>query len=235
MTVEVGFSVDLISDLNVTKSQSFEWTGKPTSLFCIIAGNISDDLDTVKYVLEHLSSMYRGIFYIDGPLEHPIIQNFNETVTSLGQICQQIPNAIYMHNHVVVLNSIAFVAVNGWYKNNAYIQDFEDRNMCESLQKEDLGYLSQTLRNLQKHKDISKIIVISSSIPSDHLNFKYNDNIKYTVYEPSLSLIMDTDSKVTHWFYSGTNIVTDRTFNKRRYVNNPNITNQPYWPKRIVL
>lgn len=233
--MESGFSVDLISDLNITNTEQFDWTGKPTSLFCVIAGNISHDHDTIRYVLDHLATMYRGIFYIDGALEHYCLENFNSTVEKIGQICQAIPNAVYMHNHVVVLNGIAFVAVNGWYKNSANIQNFEDRDICSGLQKEDLAYLTQTIKSLQNHKDISKIIVISNSIPSEYLNFIQDHNHHLIVYEPGFSLIADISSKVTHWLYSGSDIVNDCILNNRRYVNNPRITNQPYWPKRIML
>lgn len=233
--MDTVFSIDLLSDLNVSKSQPFDWTGKPTSLFCVIAGNVSDDIDTVKYVLEHLGNMYRGVFYIDGPLEHHCLENFSETVKQISEICQKMPNVIYMHNHVVVLNGVAFVAVNGWYKNNANIQDFSDRERVADFQKDDLGYLSQTLRNLQRHKDISKIIVISSSIPSDHFMYRNSETSFKTLYEPALSLVMDRAYKVTHWLYSGTNIVNDTVYNNRRFVNNPHVSSITYWPKRILI
>ena len=49
----IGF--DLISDLNLSPEDSFNWEGKATSLYCIIAGNISEDLRTIKQTLSHLS------------------------------------------------------------------------------------------------------------------------------------------------------------------------------------
>lgn len=228
----VELSVDLISDLNLEKSEQFDWTGKPTSLFCAIAGNISNDISRVKETLEHLGSLYRGVFYIDGQTEHKSLLQYDKTVEKLSEICKPLQNVIYMQNHVVVLNNIAFVAINGW-------QNYEPKNPEESFlldgrRNEDLGYLSNSLRNLQLHRDATKIVIISSCIPTEHLFFKKR-KFDHDGFEPGLSLIMDTDHKVNHWLYGGTNIVGDFEYNRRRYVNNPKINGQPYWPKRIII
>jgi len=49
------FGFDLISDLELTDSDVFDWEGKSTSLFCLIAGNISDNLRVVQKTLKILS------------------------------------------------------------------------------------------------------------------------------------------------------------------------------------
>ena len=60
----IGF--DVISDLFLTPEESFNWEGKATSLYCVIAGNISNDVKVITQTLRHLSRFYQGIFYIDG-------------------------------------------------------------------------------------------------------------------------------------------------------------------------
>ncbi len=139
-----------------------------------------------------------------------------------------------MHNHVVVLNNMAFVAINGWYNNVARPLSAEEHYLLEGRRNEDLGYLSNTIKNLQLHRDANKLIVISSCIPSEHLFYKSHKPTSDSA-EPGLALIMDTDHKVSNWLYGGTNIVGDFVYNKRRYVNNPKIEDQPYWPKRIII
>ena len=232
--MSLEFSVDLISDLNLERSEQFDWTGKASSLFCVVAGNVSKDLKKVSEVLEHLGTQYRGVFYIDGSLEHTTISNYENRIEKLTSICKPLQNVIYMHNHVVVLNSIAFVAINGWYTNIPRQLTAEEYYLLDSCRNEDLGYLSNTIKNLQLHRDATKIVVVSSCIPSEHLFYK-----KYVPscdgVEPGLALVMDTDHKVSNWLYGGSEIVNDVTFNKRRYVNNPRFKNQPYWPKRIVV
>ena len=233
--MELEYSVDLISDLNLDKSSQFDWTGKPTSLFCVVAGNISSDTSKIKETLEHLGTTYRGVLYIDGHLEHKDITKHSTRVEQLSELCAPIKNVVYMHNHVVVLNHIAFVAVNGWYgKQTEYEGTLEENFVLTGIQNEDIGYLSQTIRNLQLHRDAAKIVVVSNSIPADH--FLYQTTPRYFIgVEPALSLVMDTDKKVSHWFYGGNYPHCDTIYNGRRYINNPRMGGQPYWPKRIVI
>lgn len=226
------YSVDLISDLNLSKTEQFDWTGKPTSLFCIIAGNLSPDKRKIRESLEHLSTMYRGVFYIDGPNEHHTAFEYEQNVEYITEICKPINNVIYMHNHVVVLNGIAIIAINGWYGNLAK-QTQEENYKISTIQNEDMAYLSTSIRNLQLHKDAQKIVVVSNSIPADYLLF--NQSNDFLGIEPALALVMDTDKKVTHWLYGGTAIMSDMVHNGRRYVNNPKTGNGPYWPKRILV
>lgn len=232
--MDLEYSVDLISDLNLSKTEQFDWSGKPTSLFCIVAGNISSDTRKIKETLEHLGTIYRGVLYIDGPLEHTDVSRHEERVERLTELCQPLKNVIYMHNHVVVLNNIAFVGVNGWYGAKVDDRSFEENFIVTNIQNEDLGYLSQTIRNLQLHRDANKIVVISSSLPADAFLYRHFP-CDLVGIEPALSLVMDTDHKVTHWLYGGDYPECDTVYNGRRYVNNPKTASQPYWPKRIVL
>lgn len=62
--MKIGF--DVISDLNLGPDEQFSWEGKATSLYCIIAGNISNDLRTIHQILLHLSHFYQGVFYTAG-------------------------------------------------------------------------------------------------------------------------------------------------------------------------
>lgn len=233
--MEIEFSVDLISDLNLDKSDIFDWTGNATSLFCCIAGNISDDTNVIKNVLEHLSTMYRGVFYIDGYKEHNNLRDNESRIKEIVDICEPIKNVIYLHNHVVVLNGHAFIGINGWYTNKSKVDSLEDLIHLENIRNEDLGYLSTTIKNLQLHSDVKKLVIISSCIPNENVLYNHESSFTTEGIEPALSLVMDVDKKVSHWLYGGTEVISDSFFNKRRFVNNPRIKGQPYYPKRIVL
>jgi hypothetical protein len=226
-------SVDLISDLNLGPEDDFNWEGKPTSLFCSIAGNISSDLEVVKRTLNHLSNFYRGIMYIDGSLEHSNLENYSETIGKLKEICDPLSNVVYMHNHVVILNSVAFVSINGWFENHPHITEVSDLLIVEDFRVQDFGYLGNTLKSLQRHKDAKKIVITSSCAPSGHLLFNHNSN--FNMIEPALALVMDTENKSEVWLYGGTNLIADEITSTRRFVNNPFIKGQPYWPKRVLV
>jgi hypothetical protein len=83
----IGF--DLISDLNLSPEDSFNWEGKATSLYCIIAGNISEDLRTIKQTLLHLSKFYQGIFYTLGSLEYHHTIDVHKRTEEIHKICKQ--------------------------------------------------------------------------------------------------------------------------------------------------
>jgi hypothetical protein len=228
-----AFSVDLISDLNLSAGDEIDWEGKPTSLFCAIAGGLSNDLDVVKNTLDHLSSYYRGIMYIDGSTEHTNMQEYESRVERLREICAPMTNVVYMHNHVVILNSVAFVACNGWFHNRYTTVDIQDRIKMEDYRLEDVAYLSKSIRSLQVHHDARKIVVITSSVPSE--NFLFNRSEQVTGVEPGMALMMDTENKIDAWLYGGTDISTDQMSGNIRFVNNPCRPGQPYWPKHVLV
>ena len=62
--IDIGF--DIIGNLNLEPNDSFNWIDKPTSLYCILTGNVSSDMKTVTQTLVHLSQQYQGVllFYI---------------------------------------------------------------------------------------------------------------------------------------------------------------------------
>jgi predicted phosphohydrolase len=229
------FSVDLISDLNLNKHDQFDWSGKPTSLYCAVAGNISSDLDHVEEVLQHLSEVYRGVFFIDGSLENTNIQDYKNTVQRLTKISESIKNVIYLHTKVVLFNDVAFVGINGWYNSCFNITSARDHLSIDDHRNEDLGYLSNTIKSMQLYGDAKKVVVISSSVPSMHLLYTNDHSYFQDGAEPGLALVMDTNHKVSNWLYGSTEIMADNVFNNRRYVNNPCISGQPYWPKRIII
>lgn len=230
-----SFSVDLISDLKLTADDHFDWTDRQTSMFCIVAGNISDDLAVIGKVLLSLSHSYKNILYIDGSLEHTDLLSYDVRIMELQELCRTIPNVVFMHNHVVILGDIAFVAINGWFNNRESVNSVEELMMVNEYRQSDLAYLSNTIKTLQLHLDTKQIAVISSCTPSKQMLYGQISNLLHKNLEPIMVLAADSDRKINTWMYGGSNIVTDAYINKRRYVNNPKIGNQPYWPKKIVL
>lgn len=229
------FSVDLISDLNLTDHDLFDWTGKPTSLFCVVAGNISSDLQVVRRVLEHLGDLYRGVFYIDGALEHVRLSNYEQRIEEIRNICNSIEPVIYLHNHVIILDGYAFVGCNGWYGNKNVTTNILDMAYVEEYKMDDLAYLSGSLKKLQNYEEVHTIIMVTNSIPTEYLSYN-SPNIKFPErLGPGLSLLTDTDHKVTHWLFGCDAIEVDATISDRRYVNNPCYARRPYWPKRIIV
>lgn len=225
------FSFDIISDLNLT-DDSFDWEGKPTSLFCLVAGNISSDLRIILKVLRHLSSCYQGVFYIDGSLENGDV-NFRDTrVKELSKICSGLPNLVYLHNNVVIVDGIALVGLNGWFGNYTLNAD-TDRFQARCNRYEDVIYLERTLEKLQLHVDVKKIIIVSNSVPAKELYYG-EDNVEDDV-SPNSVMPRDTEHKIVHWVFGTYEKIVDTTIDGVNYLNNPKCDREPYYPKRIVV
>jgi len=139
----IGF--DLISDLNLIPEDSFNWEGKATSLYCIIAGNISQDLRTIKQTLSHLSKFYQGIFYTLGSLEYHNTGDVQKRTEEIYKACRNIHNLAIMHHHVVVIDGIAVIGANGWYGNTVLTEDELVNTIVEVHRNEDLLYLKSTI------------------------------------------------------------------------------------------
>lgn len=194
--MEIGF--DVISDLNLSPDESFNWEGKVTSLYCIVAGNISSDLRTIWQTLLHLGKLYQGVFYVIGSLEYKDSNDFEATTKSLLQIAQKIPNVAVLHHHVVILDGLALVGCNGWANDDEYFLG-RDQFSALSNKLDDAKYLKNSIAKLQKHLDVKKIIVISNAVPKKDLYFGENPDAEDLTLD--LCLTDDTEIKVSHWVF----------------------------------
>jgi len=227
----IGF--DIISDLNLNEGAVFDWEGKPTSLFCLVAGNISSNLKTTLKVLHHLSSQYQGVFFIDGTLEVNDPYERDELVDNIGKQCSKLRNVVYLHNNVVVVDGVAIVGINGWYKN------YETHSSSDEMQLQtnfldDLLYLQKTIERLQLHVDVRKIIVMSNCVPSNKLYFGEDVGVLSSITLDNVES-SDTEHKISHWVYATHGKIVDTTINRINYVNNPKHDREPYHAKRIEV
>lgn len=229
----MNISFDVISDLRLTEESKFHWEDNVTSLFCIVAGNLSDDIKIIQKTLTYLSTLYQGIFYIDGSLEHPDLDNRSNRTDELEKICKSINNTVYLHNNVIVMSGIGIVAINGWYGNYPVMQLGDDL-LVETFRREDMIYLYNTIKRLQLHVDVKEIIVVSNSVPNKTLYFHeitgFIDDIC-----PTLTLQADTEKKVKKWIFGTYNKKVDISLDNINFIANPKIDNEPYYPKRVEI
>ena len=230
--MKIGF--DVISDLNLKPNELFGWEGKATSLYCIIAGNISNDLRTIHQILLHLSRFYQGVFYTAGILEYEGTSDIAIRTGELVNMCKSIRNVAYLHNHVVIIDGIAIVGSNGWFNDeDAYPLLTPDQ--IENERYQDISYLSNAIEKLQLHLDVKKIIIVSHSAPSHELLFGEEPDLTYSIPPLKLSLIKDLESKVTHWVYGHYDKTVDIVIDGINYINNGYYKRNPYWAKRIEI
>lgn len=230
--MEIGF--DLISDLYLQPDDSFNWEGKATSLYCVIAGNVSHDLRTIVQTLSHLSKFYQGIFYTLGPLEYKNAKSKKLRTQEITEALHLLRNVAILHHHVVIIDGIAVLGTNGWEGTTEDIGTVlvTDR---EENKYEDISYLSKSVEKLQRHLDVKRILIVTNAVPKNDLYFgelpAYADdqiNLDYC-------LTNDTEFKITHWMFGSYEKSVDTTIDGIHYINNPYYHQRPYWAKRITI
>jgi hypothetical protein len=224
---------DLISDLNLAADEPFNIADKPSSLFCIVAGNISSDPAKIKETLQHLSRIYKGVFFIDGALEHGDLRDYDRNINVLTKIIKGYDNIAFLHSNVVVVDSIALLAANGWYGNHD-LQDPIECELANHYRLHDTMYLRNSIQRLQRHVDVKRIVIITSSIPNAELGFHTKQNLPDHV-GPSICLNADTENKVKTWLYGGYEHSADVERFGIRYINNPYRRDHVYWPRRFEI
>lgn len=228
---DIGF--DVISDLNLSEDDSFNWENKATSLYCLVAGNVSSDLRTIVQTLAHLGRLYQGVFYVPGPLEYEGTEDVQSRTDQLFNIVNVITNVRMLYRHVLIVDGVAVIGVNGW---NHVGNILTLENLMEAAARhDDITYLHKSIGKLQKHLDVKKIIVMTSGVPSEELYFGETPEIVEDQIPLCAVLGSDTEHKVTHWVFGTYDKTADTYLNNINYVNNPYIKGSPYWAKRLTL
>jgi hypothetical protein len=228
---EIAF--DIIGDLNLKPNDSFNWENKATSLYCIVAGNISSNLRTIIQVLIHLSSKYQGVFFVPGKLEYENCSSFTKRTDELLAISEGIPNVTILYNSVIVVDGIALLGSNGW---GNIENSLDSRSLTMTAAKyEDFTYLISCLGKLQKHIDVRKIVTITSAVPKEELYFgEVPENVVDQIPLHNI-LEADTERKVSHWIFGTYNKPVDLTIDNINYISNPKNQYSPYYAKRLTI
>jgi hypothetical protein len=229
---DIGF--DILSDLKLSPEDSFNWENKASSLYCIVTGNVSSDLRTTLQTLAHLGKCYQGVFFVPGMLEYETATDIQSRTEELMTLTLAIPNVCMLHHHVVMIDGIAIIGANGW--TNADTCNLTLENLMEAASRdEDTTYLYRSIEKLQKHLDITKIIVVTNAVPHPDLYFKEIPEVTEAQIPLHVALESDTEHKVSHWVFGTYDKMVDTYFENINYVNNPRPNKQPYWAKRITL
>lgn len=230
--MEIGF--DVISDLNLSPEESFNWEGKSTSLYCIVAGNVSSDLRTVLQTLAHLCKQYQGVFYTPGSLEYKNCNDINARTEQILHVCSKVNNLAVLHHNVVIIDGVAILGANGWGTDP--LQEHVTAQLQIDVHRmEDTAYLHKSLEKLQRHLDVKKILVVSSAVPHRDLYFNEEPEFVGGILPLVASLVSDTESKVGNWVFGTHEKIVDTTINNINYSNNPYLKRNPYWAKRVTI
>lgn len=258
------FAFDLISDLHVETWDNFDWTGQPTSPYCVVAGDVSRDHKLVYETLDHLSQCYAGVFYIDGNEEHRLqLEDLGRSYRELRNQLEKLDGVVFLQDNVAIINGVAILATNGWWSYDfdpviEYEQSQEwYRTYTQTTQSSadaitgiayhDSAYMTNSVRKLQTHQEVKSIVLVTHTLPGAWLCNHDPDLVNQPRFNcmgnPHLQMALDedTENKIQVWAFGHYHRPVDREFGGIRYVSNPRGRGNTPWsqpafyPKRIEV
>jgi len=251
---------DLISDLYLTTMENFSWDNKPTSLYCIIAGNISADRTILFEFLSNISGYYNAVFFIDGDLEHNCYEgNIEESYKNLRAGIGFMENVMFLHENIVILNDITLIGTNGWttfdFTNKSTVNhtidflsksDMLTEEYCNNVFKmaiSDQQYMYNSIETCQTMDECINLVLVTNAVPIPKF-IEHNEDFNGTLLGDTTGnngingcLSKDVKGKVKSWIFGKFHEDIDYNIDGIRYVNNPGkgYDLDTYFPKRIEI
>lgn len=240
--MEIAF--DLVSDLHVdTWDQEFDWTGRATSPYCILAGDVCADRLLLYKTLRHLGQCYRAVFYIDGNDEHVnFYDHLGASYEDLTDTIANIPNVVYLQDNLVVIDGVAILGTNGWWgfdfdKSisveqtqqwwcNTYCLTHDNFKIIRKANTIDANYMIASTKRVQTHQDVKKIIMVTHTVPMPELiqhDIELSGHYKFNVMgnqHMANALLMDSENKIHTWCFGHYHGKVDQQRHGIRWVNN---------------
>lgn len=258
------FVFDLISDLHIDSWGDFSWESQATSPVCIVAGDIGRNRPDVLKALNHLGQCYQAVFYIDGNDEHHNrLDNVGKSYLDLARKIDKIPNVVYLQDNMVIADGVAILGTNGWcafdfdpgvdsVAAEAWCQD--EYGLTEDITRKiakmaatDAAYMMNSVKRLQTHRDVKKIIMVTHFVPDPALiahDIDLAGTMRFNVMGNRYmmqALAADTENKIDTWCFGHYHGSVDQTRSRVRFVNNCRgrsdapYAQQVYFPKRVVI
>lgn len=259
------FAFDLISDLHIeTWGTALGWSGKATSPVCVVAGDLAKDRAVVVKALRHLGQCYQAVFYIDGNDEHAdYLEQLSGSYADLANKINRIPNVVYLQDNVIVVDGVAILGTNGWWGFDFDLSiDSEDSitwykekfnltdsavNSITQMATTDSMYMNSSIKRLQTHKDVKRIVMVTHTVPDPALiahDIGLDGNLAMNVMGNRYmmqALAQDTEHKIDTWCFGHYHGSIDQVRSGIRFVNNCRgradtpYAQHVYHPKRIVI
>jgi predicted phosphodiesterase len=256
---------DLISDLHIdTWDGEFDWTAQPTSPHCVVIGDVCENRPLLYKTLAHLGKCYQAVFFVDGNDEHAnYIDDLGSSYQKMSQQIGQIPNVVYLQDNVVVVNGVAILGTNGWWGFDfdntidpeevrdwwceRYSMTHDHYHAIRRASTTDANYMIASVKRLQTHRDVKKIVMVTHTVPTPELiahDIDLVNKLKFNVMgnrHMLNALDMDTEHKIDTWCFGHYHGKVDQYRDGVRYVNNCRGRGRTPWsqyvyhPLRVVV
>jgi hypothetical protein len=162
------------------------------------------------------------VFYIDGNDEHVNhIEHLNLSYSALVKQIEKIPNVVYLQDNVVVVDGVAILGTNGWWGFDLDLSVDPTRSALWWQEKmavsgvavksvarmatTDATYMVSSVRRLQSHKDVKKIIMVTHTVPLPELiqhDIDLDGNMRFNCMGNAYmqqALLADFQEKIHTW------------------------------------
>jgi len=233
---------------------------------CVVAGDIARDHDLVARTLTHLGRCYQAVFYIDGNEEH--VQHWHDLAGSYALLQRRlatVPNVVYLHGNVAVIDGVAILGTNGWWGFDLCQHIDRDQTMawykhkCAGevpdivlqqilqMSETDAAYMQASVARLQQHADVQHIVMVTHTVPDARLidhDIELEGTWRFNCMGNSGMIdVLDRDvhGKIHTWCFGHYHRAVDQIRDRVRYVNNCQGRANTAWsqhvyhPRRIVV
>jgi hypothetical protein len=218
--------------------------------------------------LKHLANCYAAVFYIDGNDEHTYnYHRIGESYQELARSINRLNRVTYLQDNVVVIDGVAILGTNGWWGYDLdeninrddckqHMTDWYAKKMpgfeinpeeISDMSRRDVAYLINSVRRLQTHNDVKKIVIVTHTVPGAHLISHDIELVNTTQFNHMGNRLMhlvhtnDTERKINTWCFGHYHGNVDKTIEGIRFVNNCRgrgdspYRQDAYFPKRIEV
>jgi hypothetical protein len=218
--------------------------------------------------LKHLANCYAAVFYIDGNDEHTYnFHRIGESYQELARSINRLNRVTYLQDNVVVIDGVAILGTNGWWGYDLdeninrddckqHMTDWYAKKMpgfeinpeeISDMSRHDVAYLINSVRRLQTHNDVKKIVIVTHTVPGAHLISHDMELTNTTQFNHMGNRLMhlvhtnDTERKINTWCFGHYHGNVDKTIEGIRFVNNCRgrgdslYRQDAYFPKRIEV
>jgi hypothetical protein len=208
------------------------------------------------------------VFYIDGNDEHSCnYHRIGESYQELTRSINRINRVTYLQDNVVVIDGVAILGTNGWWgydldeninRDNCkqHMTDWYAKKMpgfeinpeeISDMSRRDVAYLINSVRRLQTHNDVKKIVIVTHTVPAAHLichDIELTNTRLFNIMGNRLMHLVhtnDTEHKINTWCFGHYHGNIDKTIQGIRFVNNCRgrgdspYRQDAYFPKRIEI
>lgn len=235
---------DLISDLHLDSwPNDFDWTACATSPYAIVAGDIAKDRTVLYRALRHLGQCYQAVFYIDGNDEHATqYDRISQSYKDLSINIAKIPNVVFLQNNVAVIDGVGILGTNGWWGFDLELSLgptqcaswwTDKENLTSDVAKKvarlattDATYMISSVKRLQAHQDVKKIVMVTHTVPCAELiahDIDLEGSMRFNMMgnrDMLRSLAADAAKKIHTWCFGHYHGSVDQIRYGVRFVNN---------------